>query len=316
MNFLLNKNLTKFLNLITFGWYNFFKKNNLYYKLKKAVLDSNSTQILYFLEKGAIANDLSILKIPVLNKNKMIIELLLNNGGEANISPPVSDIYDGKYHTFSETHFSYPLLEIAIENEDIDIIKLLLDHGVNSHEGMFQALSANNTKIVIFLIENTKQYKKIFRIFKRFFSIDNRCLRNFYNNLDLSEHIQLDEILLATAIYMKNMDDIKMILVKHTPSKCLLFDSINNSKSTIFFNLLTSFMESNNFINLSLIKDVSHRTLLHEIAINGNREQAIYLLNKDRFFDINANDDYNRNAIYYSLFKNNKGVYSLLHSIN
>ena len=200
------------LNMITLGFYSFLRENYLYFRLKKAVQDSNFVQILFFLDKGAIVNDLSILKIPVLNKNKIITELLLNNGGEANISPLLADSYDGNYHTFSETHVTYPLLEIAIANEDIEIIKLLLQHGIESYEGLQQALKYKKIKIIILLREKTKDSQKIFYIFKNFFSLTENSVECFYNNLDLNEHLKLDDLLLSLAIYMKKMDTINSTL--------------------------------------------------------------------------------------------------------
>lgn len=70
-------------------------------------------------------------------------------------------------------------------------------------------------------------------------------------------------------------------------------------------------------MDLNLVKDYSQKTLLHEISINGNREQAIYLLNKNSLkpFNINSVDKYMHTSIYYALHNQNKSVYNLLKSL-
>lgn len=307
--------LYKLLNLMTLGVYGFFRKKHLYSELKKAVESSDTAQILFFLDKGAIANDFSILKIPVLTKNKTITELLLDNGGKANISLPLLNNYDGKFHTFSETHNTYPLLEIAIVNEDIEIIKLLLQHGIKSHEGLQQALNENKIKIILMLVEKGEN-KKIFKVLKRFFSsIENKSIEKFHDELDLSAHLKLDAALLAIAIDMSKIDTIKNIIKIHKPNDVDLFNSIKKQKSNVFCLVLDSC--SDKYIDLNLIKDKDKKTLLHIIAIHGSKEQAIHLLNRPSLnkIDINAIDDDMHTPIYYALNSKNKSVYNLLKSI-
>lgn len=305
-----------FFNILTVGLYGYFRKKYLHSGLKKAVMESNETETLAFLDSGAIANDLSILKNSVINKDKVILEMLLSHGGKSDISPPLANSYDGQYHTFSETHITYPLLEIAIANGDLEIIDLLLRKGINSHEGLQQALKENKMEIIIFLIEKSKETKKIMNIFKFFFRNEKNNIRKFYESLELKDHFKLDPILLSTAINSSNLFVVDLMLKKIVPEKNVLFNSIKNYKSGIFCALLHSFL-LNNAVDLNLIKDENRKTLLHNIAIEGSKEQVVCLLNANTLIplDINAMDDEMRTPIYYAFSNENYSVYNFLKSL-
>ncbi|WP_068468727.1 ankyrin repeat domain-containing protein [Candidatus Protochlamydia phocaeensis] len=305
------------LNIISCGFYNYLHGNQLRSGLENAVRESDLDQVIFFLEEGAEANDLPILKTAIFKNNKLIIELLLSHGGKADISPPLMDKYDGKYHTFSETHKTYPLLEIAIENEDILTISLLLKYGLKACEGLFQALKTRNIKVISLLIDKTTNEKKIIHIFKRFFFESNTKFNFFYDKLNIEEHLIWDKILLLTAIYMKDIDGINLILTNYQPDNDVLFDSVKDSNYKMFCLLLNCFLSEDCDVDLNLIRDDQQKTLLHEIAINGTKEQAVFLLNKSnlKVIDINAIDKEGHTPLYYALANQNQSVAHFLESI-
>ena len=141
-----NRNLTVWLVVLTALFY-CSCSNNSGSKLRDAAEEGNIDLVMSLLENGAEINwkdqyEGTALHRAVFKENIQMVEFLISKGanindkiepGLATVMKKTADEDKGKFSTVENAHGATPL-HIAVDRNNIEIVKILLEHGASINE--------------------------------------------------------------------------------------------------------------------------------------------------------------------------------------